>query len=424
MTDAPSVLLVSPVAPASTGNGLAMRAASTLRALSKIGPVTLVVVTLDGPVTLDDDLTSAHADEVLVHDPPPPGPDDAVSWLASVESREQLQRLQPLAAAAATATPRAVAALAERIRARHPEPFDLTVALRLRTAPWILPFADEATTVVDLDDDEVATHHHLATELRRRGRLDEAAAVATEAEALRRLADELLPAVDAVAVASPADVDAVRRHGNHRVLVAPNSVVLPGGGRGARRSGALRDGPRILFVGNLHYAPNVWAVEWLADEVLPRLLERLPVAVADALRVDVVGAGGSEIAALHGCAPVVVHDAVADLGPHYAAASLAVVPLGVGGGTRIKLLEAAARGVPVVSTTVGAAGLGLADGEQVLLADRTDSFAAACARVLVDPVLATTVGAAGRLAVEARLGADVAEANLARELRSLLRPPS
>src|SRR5690606_37107581 len=147
---------------------------------------------------------------------------------------------------------------------------------------------------------------------------------------------ELLPTVGTVAVASPDDVAPVRRHGNPDVISLPNAIDVPEvaprrrGGRGANRP------LHLLFVGNLTYRPNIEAVAWLEEEILPHL-----VAVVDgAMTVDVVGRlpggrlpiGESPVLRMHGEVP--------DVGPFYANADVAIVPIRVGGGTRIKVLEA------------------------------------------------------------------------------------
>src|SRR5205814_366800 len=91
-----------------------------------------------------------------------------------------------------------------------------------------------------------------------------------------------------------------------------------------------------------------------------------------------------------------VEDAVREL----ARAKLAVVPLLVGSGTRVKILEAWAAGLPIVSTTVGAEGLPVCDGEHLLLADSAFAFTAAVSRLLACPSLGVKLGMAGRLLLE------------------------
>jgi glycosyltransferase involved in cell wall biosynthesis len=93
---------------------------------------------------------------------------------------------------------------------------------------------------------------------------------------------------------------------------------------------------------------------------------------------------------------------VPDVRPHLADAAVVMVPLRVGGGTRIKILEALAAARPVVSTTVGAEGLGLRDGEHLLIADQPEAFARAVARLLGDASLRRGLAEAGRRVVVER----------------------
>jgi glycosyltransferase involved in cell wall biosynthesis len=91
-----------------------------------------------------------------------------------------------------------------------------------------------------------------------------------------------------------------------------------------------------------------------------------------------------------------VEDAVREL----ASAQVAIVPLLSGSGTRLKIIEAWAAGLPVVSTTLGAEGLPGRDGESLLLADTGPAFAAAVSRLLASPALRQTLGMRGRMSVE------------------------
>jgi polysaccharide biosynthesis protein PslH len=106
------------------------------------------------------------------------------------------------------------------------------------------------------------------------------------------------------------------------------------------------------------------------------------------MHLRIVGAGESDdVAAVANDAGVKLVGAVAELSPEYARAALAVVPLRAGSGTRIKILEAFAHGVPVVATPRGASGLAVSDGEQLLLAESPADFAAACLRISQNPTL-------------------------------------
>ena len=105
---------------------------------------------------------------------------------------------------------------------------------------------------------------------------------------------------------------------------------------------------------------------------------------------------------------VTVAGDVLDVAPWYRSASVAVVPIRAGGGTRIKVLEALAHRRPVVATTAGARGLDLAGSDgPILTADTADAFAAACRRLLDDPALASRLGERGAEAVLATNSVDV-----------------
>ena len=153
---------------------------------------------------------------------------------------------------------------------------------------------------------------------------------------------------------------------------------------------------RLIFVGHLRYPPNVDAVRFLANRILPALRARIPEA-----RLTVVGDGvpgvlgefaGRNDIELVGRVPCPL--------PYYQDAHVAVVPLRAGGGTRLKILEAMALGRPVVSTSLGCEGLAVEHGKHLLIADRADDFAAAVARLLSDRALATRLTLQARALVE------------------------
>jgi glycosyltransferase involved in cell wall biosynthesis len=108
-----------------------------------------------------------------------------------------------------------------------------------------------------------------------------------------------------------------------------------------------------------------------------------------------VGEHGGTLSHLASMPGVVVHGFVNDLAPFIADAAGLVVPLRVAGGTRIKILEAWAKGLPVVSTSIGAEGLQPIDGENCLLGDEPADLARACVRLLGDPQLGAALAAAG-----------------------------
>ena len=152
--------------------------------------------------------------------------------------------------------------------------------------------------------------------------------------------------------------------------VNPSAVTIPNGVEPLPEPG-LPTAPseveplRLLFVGSLNYEPNRQGLEWFAHEVAPRVRERVRI------EIEAVGPGarGPELPGVE------YRGRVEDLAPAYERAHAAVVPLRAGAGSRLKVLEALARGVPLVSTPLGVEGFDLRDGEHALIAGEPDAIA-------------------------------------------------
>jgi polysaccharide biosynthesis protein PslH len=148
----------------------------------------------------------------------------------------------------------------------------------------------------------------------------------------------------------------------------------------------------IVFTGSMDYPPNIDAAVWFADEILPGLRERLP-----QLRFVVVGRRPpAEVQALATRPGIEVTGVVDDVRPYLADALALVVPLRSGGGTRLKILQAMSMACPVVSTTLGAEGLAVADSENILLADTPRHFIDSVVKLANSPELAARLAQAGR----------------------------
>jgi len=195
-------------------------------------------------------------------------------------------------------------------------------------------------------------------------------------------------AVDLVLATSVRDRHVFERElGLRRVAVVPNGIDLTEFAPSTREP--VPD--TVLFSGLMSYFPNQQAVRWFLREVFPTVLRhragaRLVVAGADPPRWLTALAGPN----------LEVTGRVADMRPFLARAAVVVAPLMIGGGTRVKILEALAMARPMVSTTLGAEGLDLAHGSSALLADDAAAFADAVLLVLDDPLLAGRLGACGR----------------------------
>ena len=229
---------------------------------------------------------------------------------------------------------------------------------------------------------------------------------------LRRVEQGLLWAVDHVIAVSADDRRRMIAAGGPagRITVIPHGVELepyrtarPAGLRA--RYAIAEDAPLLVFHGTLHYWPNTEAVRFIVEQLLPRLLPRWP-----ALRVLVCGRSPP----LHYAHPAIVFTgSVGDLPAHLCAADLAICPLAAGGGTRMKLLEYMAAGLPTVSTTKGAEGLVATPGVELEIADGPVAFAEAVHALLSDPARRSAMASAARSLVARLDWSAVAAATLA-----------
>jgi glycosyltransferase involved in cell wall biosynthesis len=206
----------------------------------------------------------------------------------------------------------------------------------------------------------------------------------------------LLRRYDHVLVVSQDDREALQRlHPATPMTIVPNGVDTHTFSRAAVASHPAAT-PTLVFTGTLDFRPNIDAVLWFAGSVLPLVRAQQP-----AVRLVVVGRNPvPAIRALDDGERVQVHGDVADVRPFIASATLYVLPMRMGGGVRLKLLEALAMEVPVVSTRMGASGVPeLRDGAHIALADSPAEFAAALLRLLDDATLRQRMGEAGRALV-------------------------
>jgi sugar transferase (PEP-CTERM/EpsH1 system associated) len=159
--------------------------------------------------------------------------------------------------------------------------------------------------------------------------------------------------------------------------------------------------PEIVFVGSMDWLPNQDAVDYFVGEILPRIRRVVPATFT------IVGRDPPAAVQRHAANPHIrVTGTVPDVRPFVARAQVVVVPLRVGGGTRIKIFEAMAMKKAVVSTSVGAEGLPVVDRQDVLLADDPSAFADRVVELLREPDLRRRIAAAGRDLVSSRFTWD------------------
>ena len=187
----------------------------------------------------------------------------------------------------------------------------------------------------------------------------------------------LLERFDAICSASEEDRDKLRRSlgRSERLHVVPNGFARPKQPP-VRRPAAP---PRVGFVGAFKYQPNRDGARWFIEKVWPNILQTVPQA-----RLRLVG-DGSEKETWQTSRNIDALGWVAETESEMATWSLTVVPIFVGGGTRVKTAEAFSRKCPIVSTTLGVYGYDVMDGREVLIADSAEDFAAKCLRILSNP---------------------------------------
>ncbi len=173
----------------------------------------------------------------------------------------------------------------------------------------------------------------------------------------------------------------------------------------------------IVFTGSMDWMPNEDAIDWFVQEILPRIRATVPTA-----RLTIVGRRPPpSIRALAATdAGITVTGSVPDVRPYLERAAVFVVPIRIGGGTRLKIFEAMSMERPVVSTTIGAEGLPVRDGIDILLADEPARFADAVVTLLLNPERASAIGRAAADEVRAEYGWDRVAAHFADICKSVV----
>jgi glycosyltransferase involved in cell wall biosynthesis len=213
-----------------------------------------------------------------------------------------------------------------------------------------------------------------------------------------RFVRQLVERFDACTVVSPqehrllAGVAPEYRH----IAVVPNGVDL----EGYPANLGIPEPDTLIHSGALSYRPNYDAVDHFLREVFPLIRRQRPT-----VTVRITGStDGLDLRALPDAPGTIFTGYLPDIRPAVAQSWVSVVPLRIGGGTRLKILEAMALGTPVVSTPKGAEGLDVRHGEHLLIADTPEAFAAAVLQVLADRSLRAQLAAGGRRLVEERYG--------------------
>ncbi|MEN6521694.1 MAG: glycosyltransferase family 4 protein [Armatimonadota bacterium] len=172
----------------------------------------------------------------------------------------------------------------------------------------------------------------------------------------------------------------------------------------------------LVFIGGMDYLPNIDGATFMVESILPLIRQKMM-----ETKLYIVGRNPvPEVMALGASDGVEIHADVPDVKPWYEKAAITVVPLRSGGGTRLKILESMALGVPVVSTSIGCEGLDVTDKENILIADTPSEFAECVCRLLQNPELRTQLSQNARSLVEHRYSWDAIAPKLMDVYTSLL----
>jgi glycosyltransferase involved in cell wall biosynthesis len=269
---------------------------------------------------------------------------------------------------------------------------------------------DFGSTPIVLDE------HNLEYELLRRSNAVESSRIrrafaATESRKVEREEVSTWNRVTGCVLTSEREEAIVKRAAPRvATAVVPNGVALDY----FRPSASEVTPGSVVFTGLMTYRPNADGVSYFIRRIFPAIRASR----ADAVFTAVGWGLPDDVRPLLGGG--VFHTGrVDDIRPYLAKASVVVVPLRIGSGTRLKVLEALAMAKPVVSTTVGCEGIDVSHGEHLLIADDPADFAAAVTSLLEDPAEAASLGRRGRALVESRYGWERSVAELERFHRSL-----
>lgn len=274
-------------------------------------------------------------------------------------------------------------------------PFDL--AWWVRAFPYVaLRGLVAAPSIVDLDDLEdrkivagLKVAHLMNSSLSVRD-VASRSLLRLDARRWRALQKRIAAEVQAITVCSELDES---RLGGGNIHVIPNGYQEVSNPVGRL---VVSQPPTVLFPGFLAYGPNLDGARYLVEAVYPRLRARIP-----GVRVRLAGRHDGALDGLDSVAGVTVTGEVPNMLQELARADLIAVPIRFGSGTRIKIIEAFAHRIPVVSTSIGCEGLEVRNETHLLVADDAEAFAAECARALTDIQLRADLGgAAHRLFVE------------------------
>ena len=387
----PNLLFISFCMPCPTGGGSRMRAYNILLALSSSFTVDLLVFHAglrQRPPRPQPALTKICASITVCARNPV---HDRSYWLRAVW-KKVLNRLfiswtSRFIEIHPQLTPRQQENLHHYFRGKH---FAVIHLFRLAMYPLFRTFSESVSfdrLQLDLDDIESENWSRIS-ELHRLNSNSARALQAKRGSAIyRKLEENILPSVDRVIVCSEHDKSKIENlYTCQQVTVFPNIYPIPE----IRAHKAIDQKIRLLFVGLAGYPPNTDAILYFCGRILPELRQK----TTNVFELQIITGGkmpGQIRKKIAKESDIAIIGWVDDVGPYYQQADIVVIPLRAGSGTRIKALEAFARQVPVVSTSIGVEGLEVEHGEHALIADTPGDFAEQCQILMNNPTVGKTL---------------------------------
>jgi glycosyltransferase involved in cell wall biosynthesis len=395
----PSILAITSQAPWPLDTGGHLRTYHVMRQLAGRFSLRLLVPVVEISSAAQDALKSAAIDARFVQ----VGREGKAGQLANV------------LAAAVRSVPYVLYSRHDRSELRR------ALAEELGRRAWDVIYCDHLDSFVYVDDAPkqrvVGDLHNVYSLLARRTADEQGnpivrAYLKREARLLDRMERRAARIADLLMTVSQQEQDHFRGIGARRVEIVPNGVDVD---RYAALPAAARRGtPLVLYIGTMSWRSNAAAAIHLATSVMPAIRERIPDA-----RLRIVGRDPlPEVRELARDPHVDVTGTVPDVIPHLAEAHALAVPLESGGGTRLKILEAFAAGLPVVSTPVGAEGIDAVPNRDVIVTERA-GFADALASLLADPARAIALATAARAVVRAQYDWSAVGARAARAIENV-----
>lgn len=384
-----TTLLLSPIMPNLTGNGLAMRIAMFAEALARDRDVHLVVIPIAGgdvaPSLVAKRLSSLTVIPVQGHQVPD---FEALRTIDNAIERLMAFRAFGRPSALGWMGEAVHGGFRETVKRLRPDHVHVSRGNLLALAEHLSP---HVRVTVDLDEDDVLSFLRQSDTAQSQGQRLNAEWLKLEALHTQRMLAQHLTNPDHVFASSRLEGQRLeQRYPGSAVAVVHNAVALP------PLTDHCDDGATFLFVGAMGHSPNVQAVEYFVNKIMPLIHQE------KACRLWVAGAHAPASIMAFGAMPCVeILGFVEDLLPVYARATVALAPIMSGCGTRIKLLEASAHVVPWVSTEIGSEGIEWGVGVGGWNGDGCTVFAQHCLSALHDSAEAQARALCGRAYVEA-----------------------